>query len=75
MKRFRHQTTALQNTLYEYLDAKRKPVPMVELQALAKRNGFTASDARLQLHTLSEIDRVEYGSDPTAVTVMVKGVE
>jgi len=73
MKRYQHGMAALQNTLHQYLLAKGKPVEMSRLQYIAKRIGFTANDARHQLHKLAQAGKVEYVSDPTNVSVVATG--
>ena len=75
MKRYQHGMAALGSMLYQHLTNVAKPEPMATLQSMAKRNGFTASDARFQLHRMAVAGKVEYTADPTTVSVMATGVE
>ncbi|MGP5563689.1 hypothetical protein [Vreelandella alkaliphila] len=75
MNRYPHGMAALGSMLHQHLTNVAKPQPMAALQALAKRNGFTASDARYQLHRMAMAGEVEYTADPTTVSVMATGVE
>lgn len=47
------------------------PVPLTVLNALAKRQGFTAADVRLVLHKMAQAGFIEFTTNPVAFEVQV----